>query len=438
MGTLNFPGLATGIDTSKIIEQLMAINSRRMANWQLKEQNLESKSTLYDELKTKVSTFEKAAAALADSEDLETFRCSTSDSNRLGIAATNEANPGSHSVVVNQLATSETWTQDISTFDHDTDYVGAGTFIYSYNYQERAITTTATTTLKDLVGLINNDEKNPGVTASLLNQGGKYHLMLSGRETGEDYQISINTTSTEVWKPDAGQANATFTEDTDNATDDTKITELDQWSGPHTGTETITISGKDHSGNTILPGRTLTIADDTTLDQLIEEINYFYDGAASATLVNGQIVVTDHTSGASGLEIGLTYNANGSPATLGLPTMAMSAEGGATAASVASLAPSSFIQTQDAQNAQIRIDGYIPTKVAEVQTLAVDAAATAGTFTLSFGGQTTGAGLQCLSQRHPDGPQHPVSRHCSGWRHGGGRHGQRRRPHDLHVRQLCG
>jgi flagellar hook-associated protein 2 len=391
MATLNFPGLATGIDTSKIIDQLMAVNSQRMANWQVKEQAMESKSALYDELKTKVSAFEKATAALADSQALETFRCSTSDSNRLGIAATNEANPGSHSVLINQLATSETWTQDTSTFDHDTDYVGAGTFLYSYNYQERAIATTSTTTLKDLVGLINNDEKNPGVTASLLNQGGKYHLMLSGRDTGRDYQISINSTSTEVWKPDAGQANATFTQDSEDATGDTKIVSLDQWSGPHAGTETITIAGKDHSGKTILPSRSLTIADDTTLDQLIKEINYFYDGEASATLVNGQIVVTDHTSGASGMEIGLTFNSNGSLATLGMPTMAVSAEGGATSASVASLAPSTFVQTQDAQNAQVRIDGYIPTKVAEVQTLATDAAATAGTFTLSFGGQTTDA-----------------------------------------------
>jgi flagellar capping protein FliD len=391
MATLNFPGLATGIDTSKIVQQLMAVNSQRMANWQVKEQAMESKSTLYDELKTKVSAFEKSTAALADSQNLQTFRCSTSDPNRLGIAATNEANPGSHSVLINQLATSETWTQDTSTFDHDTDYVGAGTFLYSYNYQERAIATTSTTTLKDLVGLINNDEKNPGVTASLLNQGGKYHLMLSGRDTGRDYQISINSTSTEVWKPDAGQPNATFTQDSEDATGDTKIVSLDQWSGPHTGTETITIAGKDHSGKTILPSRTLTIADDTTLDQLIKEINYFYDGEASASLVNGQIVVTDHTSGASGMEIGLTFNSNGSPATLGMPTMAVSAEGGATSASVASLAPSTFVQTQDAQNAQIRIDGYTPTKVAEVQTLATDAAATAGTFTLSFGGQTTSA-----------------------------------------------
>jgi flagellar capping protein FliD len=401
MGTLNFPGLATGIDTSTVIKQLMTAYSKRLANYQVKQATLEAKSTSFDDLKTKASQFQSAAAALADSSKLQVFKTTTSDSNRLGISATTEANPGSHSVIINQLATSESWIQDNSTFDYETDYVGAGNFIYSYNYQERVIATTATTTLEDLVGQINNDEKNPGVTASLLYQGGKYHLMLNGQETGKDYQISINSTTTEVWKPDTSKPNSTLTQDSEDATLDTQITDLDQWSGPHTGAETITISGKDHSGKAILPARTLAISDDTTLNHLIKEINTYYEGVATATLENGQIVLTDHTSGASGLQISLAFNANGSSATLGLPTLAVATEGGSTAATVSSLTPSKFVQTQDAQNAQVKIDNYSPTKVAEVQTLTPrkaevqtltpDAAATGGTFTLSFGGQTTAA-----------------------------------------------
>jgi flagellar hook-associated protein 2 len=193
-------------------------------------------------------------------------------------------------------------------------------------------------------------------------------------------------------KPDVNQANATFTEDTENATLKTKIIDLDQWDSPaHIGTETLTISGKDHSGNTILPSRGLTISNDTTLAHLIEEINYYFEGVATATLENGQIVLTDHTSGTSSLEMGLTYNANGSSATLGLPTMAVSTEGGGTTATITALAPAKFVQTQQAQNAEIQIDNYTPTQVAEVQTLTPNAAATGGTFTLSFGGQTTSA-----------------------------------------------
>jgi len=389
MGTLNFPGLSTGIDTTQLVKSLMAINSRRLANYTVKKVRLGEQQTALDEMKDKVSQLEAAADALSDSSTLETFSTSTSDGSRLGVAATTEANPGSHSVEINQLATSETWIQDSSTFDYETDYVGAGYFIYSYNYKERVITATSTTTLEDLVGLINNDEDNPGVTASLLYQGDKYHLMLGGQDTGEDYQISINSSTTEVWKPDSAEADTTFTDDSENAVLADKIIDLDQWDAAHTGNETITISGKNNAGTTILPPRNLTISDDTTLEHLIKEINYFYEGFATATLVNGQIVLTDHTAGASSMEISLTYNANGSSATLGLPTMAVSTEGGGTSASISDLSPSSFTQTQNAQNSEIKIDNYTPTKVSEVQTIAPDVVASSGYYTLSYGGYTT-------------------------------------------------
>jgi len=202
MGELRFPGLATGIDTAALIKQLMIINSRRLATYQVQKTDYEKQNTALDELRTKISALETSASALADADDMEIFKATSSDTDVLTVAASSEANSGSHSIEVNQLATTNTWIQDTSTFNYKTDYVGGGNFIYSYNHQERMITAVEDeTTLEGLVGLINNDEDNPGVTASLLYQGDKYHLMLSGRETGQDYQISFNASTTEVWKP---------------------------------------------------------------------------------------------------------------------------------------------------------------------------------------------------------------------------------------------
>ncbi len=113
MGTLNFPGLSTGIDTTELIKSLMAINSRRLANYTVKKIRLGEQQTALDEMKGKVGQLEGAADALSDSSTLETFSTSTSDSSRLGVAATTEANPGYHSVEINQLATNETWIQDV-------------------------------------------------------------------------------------------------------------------------------------------------------------------------------------------------------------------------------------------------------------------------------------------------------------------------------------
>ncbi len=391
MGTLTFPGLATGIDTSKIVDQLMNVESQQLARYKLDLQDLTDKKDAVTALQSAASSMQTAANALADKDTLESFQTSSSDTSVLDVTVDNDAKQGTHSILVNQLATTETWIQDTSTFSHETDYVGAGTFIYSYNYQERTITTTDTTTLEDFIGLINNDEDNPGVTASLLDQGGKYHVILSGHETGEDYQITINSSTTEVWKPDSSAANSTFTQDGDNAVLSTKITDLDQWSGGLTGDESITITGTDHNGTTILPSRTLTVSTDTTLNHLIDDINYYFEGVATARLENGKIILTDHTSGASSLSINLSYSDTNSSSTLGLPTMAVSTEGGGTSASLTSMDASTFVQTQDAQSAQIKIDNYTPTLTAEVQTITPDAAATAGTFTLTYGGETTAA-----------------------------------------------
>jgi flagellar hook-associated protein 2 len=193
MGELRLPGLATGIDTAALIEQLMAVNSRRLATYQIQKMDYEEETTALNELQAKVNELNSAVTAISNASTLEAYKASTSDGDVLGVSASEDAAEGSHSILIDQLATSETWIQDTSTFDYETDYVGGGTFIYSYNHQERQITAVANeTTLEDLVGLINNDEENPGVTASLLYQGGKYHLMLSGQHTGEDYQISLN------------------------------------------------------------------------------------------------------------------------------------------------------------------------------------------------------------------------------------------------------
>jgi flagellar capping protein FliD len=390
MGVLRFPGLVTGIDTAVLIEQLMIINSRRLAAYQVQKTDYEAQTTALSELRTKVNALETSATALADADDMEIFKATSSDTDVLTVAASSEANPGSHSIEINQLATTETWIQDTSTFDYETDYVGGGNFIYSYNNQERLITAVANeTTLEDFVGLINNDDNNPGVTASLLYQGDKYHLMLSGQETGEDYQISVNSSSTEVWKPNTALSDHTFTDDDSNAGLSTKITELDQFSGTLVGDEKITISSKNHSG-TNLPDKDLSITANTTVGHLIDAINEQFDGVATARLENGQIWLTDHISGSSSLEISLAYDNGTGSTTLGLPTMAVSTEGGGTSESLASLTSTSFIQTQDAQSSYIKVDGYPASTSGELQTLTLDQNATSGHFHLTYNGQTTG------------------------------------------------
>ena len=385
MSSIQLPGLLSGIDTTELISQLMAIERRTLNMYEERKDTWDEKKTALSTLEDKLSNLRTAVKALSDAGELRAYSTSSSDTDKLTAEASHSAFEGNHTVVVNQLASAERWVHTDG-LEYMEDYVGEGTFIYSYNHQETVITTTATTTLEDLVGLINNDANNPGVTASLLYYNGAYHLVLSGNEAGSDYSISVNSSSTEVWETDSA-----FTVDGDVGTLSTKITDLDQFSGTLEGGETIEITGTDHFGNSITQVN-LNITRNTKLSHIVAEINDAFDGIARATLVNGEIVLTDSSNGSSALSINLTYNANGSSAALSLPTMAVSTEGGSTTSNLADFTAADFTQTQSARDSLIKVDGFpSESAIAEVQTMNRSPSPNSGTYTLTYKGQTTAA-----------------------------------------------
>ena len=387
MSTLRLPGLFTGIDTNTLISQLMAIERRRLNVYEQRKSLWDERKDALSTLETKLETLRSTVRALADARELRAFATASSDSDILTAEASYNAFEGNHTVVINQLANAERWVHTAG-LEYAEDYVGAGTFIYSYNHKETAITTTATTTLEDLVGLINNDANNPGVTATLLYYKDAYHLVLNGNEAGTDYKISVNSSSTEVW-----EAESALTVDSNNAALSTKIIDLDQFSGTLGATDKITINGTDKSGNPISQVE-LAVTGNTKITHLISEINDAFDGIAKAAFVNGKIVLTDDSCGASDISISLEFVKDpGGDAALTLPVDAedWTVTQGGTAGTLTDFEPADFSETQSAQDSEIRIDGY-PTPqagIAEVQTLEATTLPTGGTYTLTYDGQTT-------------------------------------------------
>ena len=386
MAQIQLPGLATGIDTSAIIQQLMAVNRLRLNAMQVDLKEEQTVSSALGDLDTKLSAFKAASNSLSSASQLQSYSTSSSDSDAVSASANYSAVEGSHSVQVKQLASSDRWVHD--GFKRPSSLVGAGTFIISYNHEELIIETNADTTLEGLVGKINNDVDNPGIAASMLkyDAGGDqvYHLVLSGEQSGSDYQIGINSTNTEVHS-----AATELLTSTDNAKLTTKIFSLDGFDyASADGTEQITIDGTDHLGGDITDV-VLNINADTTLGDLIDDINEAFDGVATAKLDNGKIKLIADTSGASSMSISLTYT--GTAAWTTVPNLSQTTMGGdpAIQADITGLLPSTFLQTQIAKDSLIRVDDYPPSAV-EVQNLTNTAETTGGTFTLTHDGVTTG------------------------------------------------
>jgi flagellar capping protein FliD len=388
MADLRLPGLFTGIDTSSLIAQLMALERRTLYMYTERKELWEERKNALNSLENSLSTLRTTLRALSDADELRAFSISSSDSDKVTAEASYNTFEGSHTIVINQLANAERWVQTDG-LEYVEDYVGEGTFIYSYNHKETSITTTAETTLEELVGLINNDPNNPGVTASLLHYNNAYHLVLNGNDAGTDYKIFVNASSTEVWEADSA-----LTTGSGDATLSTKITELGQFTenGGLQGDEQIQITGTDHNGAAITQVN-LDVTENTTVGHLISEINDAFDGIAKATLENGEIILTDNTSGASNLSISLTYDQGSGDTELTLPDEVGDwdvTEGGSTTADLTNFSPGDFTLSQSAQDSKIKVDGFPSTApVAEVQHLDFIEKATGGTFTLTYDGQTT-------------------------------------------------
>jgi len=366
MANISLSGLSTGIDTSSIIEQLMKVEGQRLTKYTTKLGKFQEKQTAITELQTKLSSFKSAIYSISDTSKMKAFNTNTSDSDVVTAEASSSASEGNHSIKIKQLATSERWVH--SGFRYATSYVGEGNFIYSYNNSERVIQTTDTTTLQDLVKLINNDPENPGVTASLLKydngDGNEWHLVLSGNNSGEDYQITVNSSNTEVHT-----AQSTLKKGGNNAEITTQLKNLDGFTGTiESGTtaDQIRVSGTRHDGNAV--NYAFDVTQYTTIEDLVREMETAFGNTIEVTYKDGQIKVTDKSSGTSQLQVNLTFEAGtDSSASLTLPTLAQTIQGGSKTANIASLGAGTFTETQTAKNALIKVDDY-PPDVVDVET----------------------------------------------------------------------
>ena len=141
MCAINLPGISTGIDTKKIIDQLMAVNQRKLSTYMNRQKELMEKKSAFTSLRSQVQKLSSAINEVSSVENLRSFDTSSSDDDVVTIETSGRASDGSHTVTVKQLATAETWIHDANSFEYKTDFVGGGNFIYTYNNQQRIINT---------------------------------------------------------------------------------------------------------------------------------------------------------------------------------------------------------------------------------------------------------------------------------------------------------
>ncbi len=185
-------GLSSGFDWRSMIDQLMAIENRRVDLVTAKKNDSQTKLTEWQSFNTKLLAFKTAAGGLNDPESFDIYKSSmTSDnsavkaSDLLSVSTTSSASKGSYNIIIDSLATAQKLSS--GSFSGFSDALGAS-YAGDIIINGRTVSVNATDSLADVRNKINNTNSgtNPtGVSASIITYATNSHrLILTSDNTG--------------------------------------------------------------------------------------------------------------------------------------------------------------------------------------------------------------------------------------------------------------
>lgn len=200
MSTFTVGGLSTGIDYNDLISKLIEVKRQPIHILENKKSVYNDKISSYSELSSKLSTLKNAANQLRTAYNFYIKTTSVSDSTVLDATASSTAAEGNYSISVTKLASEEKEVHNGTGLTSSTDIVNSSgsdkTFQYTYDGTQRSITVSDGTTLEGLRDLVNDDTDNPGITATIVNDGTNYRLIISGNDTGATKAITVDAGTT--------------------------------------------------------------------------------------------------------------------------------------------------------------------------------------------------------------------------------------------------
>jgi flagellar hook-associated protein 2 len=186
---ITISGLASGLNTSSIISQLVSVESQINTGLQTSVTNLQSSLAAWQTFNGNLITLQSAASSLSSSSLFAGVQASSSDSSVSTAITSAGAVAGTHTLTVNTLAASEEVLSQ--SFSSGSTAAGISGNI-SLNGTQIAITSTES--LSDIATAIN--ASNAGVNASVLNIGtGNTRLSLTSANTGTINAISAHDVS---------------------------------------------------------------------------------------------------------------------------------------------------------------------------------------------------------------------------------------------------
>jgi flagellar hook-associated protein 2 len=196
-------GIGSGLDINSLVSQLIAIERQPLALLDQREITFQAELSAYGTLKGSLSSFQSTMEDLSSLAKYQGVVATVADSTIFTATANSTAIPSTYTVEVKQLAEAQKLTS--SAFEATTDQVGSGTLsiqfgtfsggVFSNNPEKVSQSIEIDSTQSSLNGIRDAiNSADAGVSASILNDGNGYRLILTAEDTGAANSLKLTVT----------------------------------------------------------------------------------------------------------------------------------------------------------------------------------------------------------------------------------------------------
>lgn len=221
MATISSLGIGSGIDANSIIASIMKVEELPLQKLQATATNMQTRLSAFGQMQSLVSAFRDASNALGAASAYTSTKASTSNSEAVGASSTATAVPGSYSVSVSTLASTQSTVTASGQFAASTATVGTGSITISlgtWSAGQTAFTPkTGATDIVIPVGASENtlgairdkiNAANAGVSATLITDASGARLAFQSTATGATQGFRVTVADDDLDNTDAAGLSA--------------------------------------------------------------------------------------------------------------------------------------------------------------------------------------------------------------------------------------
>jgi len=192
-----FSGLATGLDTTALIDNLVAVERLPIRRLETQRRGIQTQRSRFEQIQAQLEDLRSAAGALGSRDDVLSSKVTSSNEDAVEVGSLGASTLGSFAVDVQQLARAERTYSNAFSSRETAGLFGTGSITIQVGSEDAVtIDVDGTDTLESVVSKIN--ESGASVSAGILFDGTDYRLQVAGTKSGAANGVSFTESGTSL------------------------------------------------------------------------------------------------------------------------------------------------------------------------------------------------------------------------------------------------